>query len=207
MWDVLTSFDPAVLLAFIGAGLLLNITPGVDFVFVSASGISGGPKTGMAAALGVNLGVAVHIILAAAGVSALLLAYPAAYDAIRYFGAAYLIYLAVQAWRAKGDVTDGRAAPNLVAAVKRGFLTNVLNPKTALFIFAFIPQFTDPGIGPIWMQILVLGMIFLLFGFAFSLSLGAAAGVFSNALRIRVKILNKITAIMFGGLAAKLVLD
>ncbi len=207
MWDVLTSFDPAVLLAFIGAGLLLNITPGVDFVFVSASGISGGPKTGMAAALGVNLGVAVHIILAAAGVSALLLAYPAAYDAIRYFGAAYLIYLAVQAWRAKGDATDGRAAPNLIAAVKRGFLTNVLNPKTALFIFAFIPQFTDPAIGPIWMQILVLGMIFLLFGFAFSLSLGAAAGVFSNALRTRVKILNKITAIMFGGLAAKLVLD
>ncbi|MDB4558650.1 LysE family translocator [Amylibacter sp.] len=207
MWDVLISFDPAVLLAFIGAGLLLNITPGADFVFVSASGISGGPKTGMAAALGVNLGVAVHIILAAAGVSAVLLAYPAAYDAIRYIGAAYLIYLAVQAWRATGDVADGRAAPNLIAAVKRGFLTNVLNPKTALFIFAFIPQFTDPLIGPIWMQILILGVIFLLFGFAFSLSLGVAAGVFSNALRARVKILNKITAILFGGLAAKLVLD
>ena len=207
MWDVLTSFDPAVLLAFIGAGLLLNITPGVDFVFVSASGISGGPKTGMAAALGVNLGVAVHIVLAAAGVSALLLAYPAAYDAIRYIGAAYLIFLAVQAWRATGDVADGRAAQSLIAAVKRGFLTNVLNPKTALFIFAFIPQFTDPAIGPIWMQILILGAIFLLFGFAFSLSLGVAAGVFSNALRTRVKILNKITAILFGGLAAKLVLD
>ncbi|MCO4823552.1 MAG: LysE family translocator [Amylibacter sp.] len=207
MWDVLTSFDPAVLLAFIGAGLLLNITPGVDFVFVSASGISGGPKTGMAAALGVNLGVAVHIVLAAAGVSALLLAYPAAYDAIRYIGAAYLIFLAVQAWRATGDVADGRAAQSLIAAVKRGFLTNVLNPKTALFIFAFIPQFTDPAIGPIWMQILILGAIFLLFGFAFSLTLGVAAGVFSNALRTRVKFLNKITAILFGGLAAKLVLD
>ena len=207
MWDVLTSFDVTVLLAFIGAGLLLNITPGADFVFVSASGISGGPKVGMAAALGINLGVGVHIVLAAAGVSAALLAYPAAYDAIRYAGAAYLIYLAVQAWRSSGDLAEGRAASGLFAAVRRGFITNVLNPKTALFIFAFIPQFTDPAIGPVWMQILILGAIFMLFGFAFSLSLGAAAGVFSNALRSRVKILNKITALLFGGLAAKLVLD
>jgi threonine/homoserine/homoserine lactone efflux protein len=207
MWDVLTSFEPAVLLAFIGAGLLLNITPGADFVFVSASGISGGPKVGMAAAIGINLGIAIHVILAAAGVSAALLAYPAAYDAIRYTGAAYLLYLAIQAWRAKGDISEGRAASGLLAAVKRGFVTNVLNPKTALFIFAFIPQFTDPSIGPIWMQILILGAIFMLFGFAFSLSLGAAAGVFSNILRTRVQILNKITAILFGGLAAKLVLD
>lgn len=207
MWAVLTSFDPTLLLAFIGAGLLLNITPGADFVFVSASGISGGPKVGMAAALGVNLGIAVHVVMAAAGVSAALIAYPAAYDAIRYAGAAYLVVLAVQAWRATGALGEGRAAAGLLPAVKRGFVTNVLNPKTALFIFAFIPQFTDPAIGPIWMQILILGTIFMLFGFAFSLSLGAAAGAFSNVLRSRVKTLNKITAILFGGLAAKLVLD
>jgi threonine/homoserine/homoserine lactone efflux protein len=207
MWDVMNSFEPALLLAFIGAGLLLNVTPGADFVFVSASGISGGPKVGMSAAIGVNLGIAIHVILAAAGVSAALLTYPAAYDAIRYTGAAYLLYLAIQAWRSEGDISEGRAAAGLLAAVKRGFMTNVLNPKTALFIFAFIPQFTDPSIGPIWIQILILGAIFMLFGFAFSLSLGAAAGVFSNALRARVKILNKITAFLFGGLAAKLVLD
>ena len=207
MWDVLTSFDPALLIAFIGAGLLLNITPGADFVFVSASGILGGPKVGMAAALGINLGVGVHIVLAAAGVSAALLAYPAAYDVIRYAGAAYLIYLAVQAWRSSGEIADGCAALRLFSAVKRGFITNVLNPKTALFIFALIPQFTDPAIGPIRMQILTLGALFMLFGFAFSLLLGAASGVFSNVLRARVKILNKITAILFGGLTAKLVLD
>ena len=207
MWDVLTSFDVAVLLAFIGAGLLLNITPGADFVFVSASGISGGPRVGMAAALGINLGVGVHILMAAAGVSAALIAYPAAYTAIKYAGAAYLVVLAIQAWRSTGEIGEGRAATRLLPAVKRGFITNVLNPKTALFIFAFIPQFTDPAIGPIWMQILILGALFMLFGFAFSLSLGVAAGVFSNALRARVKILNKITALLFGGLAAKLVLD
>ncbi|MEL7259106.1 MAG: LysE family translocator [Pseudomonadota bacterium] len=207
MWEVLTGFEPSVLVAFIAAGLLLNITPGADFVFVSASGISGGPKIGMAAALGVNLGVAVHIIMAAAGVSALLLAFPWAYDAIRYAGAAYLLWLAVQAWRASGELSEGRAARSVWRAIRRGFITNVLNPKTALFIFAFIPQFTDPAIGPIWTQILVLGVIFMVFGAAFSLSLGAAAGFFAHALKAKTRILNRVSAVMFGGLAARLVWD
>lgn len=207
MWEVLTGFDPAVMLAFIGAGLLLNLTPGADFVFVSASGMSGGPRIGMAAAVGVNIGIAVHILMAAAGLSALLLAHPAAYCAIRYAGAAYLLVLAVQAWRAESDVGRGRAAQSVTAAIRRGFVTNVLNPKTALFIFAFIPQFTDPAIGPVWMQILVLGAVFQFFGLIFCLCLGAASGAFSAVLRKRVAILNKITAILFGGLAARLVID
>ncbi len=207
MWEVLTAFDPVVLMAFIAAGLLLNITPGADFVFVSASGIAGGPRMGMAAAVGINLGVAVHIALAAAGVSALILAHPGAYDAIRYAGAAYLAWLAVQAWRDDGTLGAGQEARGAGAAVRRGFVTNVLNPKTALFIFAFIPQFTDPAIGPVWMQILILGAIFMGFGMAFSLTLGAAAGLFADALRKRVRALNKVTAILFGGLAARLVID
>ena len=86
-------------------------------------------------------------------------------------------------------------------------MTNVLNPKTALFIFAFIPQFTDPTIGPVWLQILILGAIFQIFGFAFVLALGAAAGAFADVLRARVRVLNKLTSILFGGLAARLVLD
>lgn len=207
MWEVLTGFDPAVLEAFIAAGLLLNITPGADFVFVSASGIAGGPRMGMAAALGINLGIAVHVVMAAAGVSALIIAFPWAYDAIRYLGAAYLMWLAVQAWRSTGELGEGRAAQSVWRAVRRGFVTNVLNPKTALFIFAFIPQFTDPAIGPVWMQILILGVIFMVFGAAFSLCLGAAAGAFAQALRAKTKLLNRISAVMFGGLAARLVWD
>ncbi len=207
MWDVITGFDPAVLSAFIAAGLLLNITPGADFLFITACGISGGPRIGVAAALGVNIGVTLHVLLAAAGVSAMLLAYPASYQIIKYLGAAYLCYLAIHAWRSTGDIGTGTAAPSVRTAIKRGFLTNVLNPKTMLFIFAFIPQFTDPTIGPIWMQILILGAIFQLFGFMFVMVLGFAAGLLANALRLRVKILNKISAILFGGIAAKLVID
>ncbi len=205
--ETLLSFDPTVLAAFIAAGLLLNITPGADFVFVSASGISGGPRMGMAAAMGINLGITLHVLLAAAGLSAILLANPAAYDAIRWIGAAYLAYLALQAWRAHGDLATGRGASSTYAAIRRGFLTNVLNPKTALFIFAFIPQFTDPDIGPIWLQILILGAIFQFFGFLFVMALGAFAGLMADKLRHKTRLLNKISAIMFGGLAARLALE
>ncbi len=207
MWEVLTGFDLALLAAFIGAGLLLNITPGADFVFVSASGISGGAKVGMAAALGINLGIVLHIALAAAGLSTLLIAWPLAYDIIRYAGAAYLVWLAWQAWRSDGILHEGRAVRHVTRALRRGFLTNVLNPKTALFIFAFIPQFTDPVIGPLWMQIVVLGTIFLSVGLVFSLCLGAAAGMFAHVLRARTGLLSRLSAIMFGGLAARLVWD
>ena len=207
MLDILLGSDPIMLLAFIGAGLVLNLTPGVDFVFVSASGIQGGPRIGMAAAVGINLGVAVHVIAAAAGLSALLLVYPGAYQLIRLVGVVYLLWLAWQAWTAADDLGTGRAALSLRSAIRRGFLTNVLNPKTALFIFAFIPQFTQPGNGPIWAQTLVLGAIFLINGFAFSLTLGALAGMMSDILRARVRAMNKITAILFGGLAARLIID
>ena len=207
IWDVLTGFDPALLTAFVVAGLILNFTPGADFLFITASGVQAGPRIGMAAALGVNIGIVVHVIAAAAGVSALLLAYPAAYDAVRYIGAAYLLGLAIQAWRAAGELGEGRAAPSAKSAVRRGFITNVLNPKTALFIFAFIPQFTDPAIGPIWLQILILGAIFMVNGFIFAMCLGALAGALANILRARSRLLNRLSAIVFGGLAARLALD
>ncbi len=91
--------------------------------------------------------------------------------------------------------------------LRRGFITNLLNPKTALFIFAFIPQFIDPQNGPIWAQILVLGAVFLANGFVFVICLGAASGYFVGALRVRVGFLNKLMAILFGGLAARLIID
>ena len=207
MLDILFAFDPAVLTAFVLAGLLLNFTPGADFVFISASGISGGARIGMAAAIGVNLGVIVHVIAAAAGVSALLIAYPAAYDAIRYAGAAYLLYLAIQMWRSTDVLGEGRAAPSARQAIWRGFVTNVLNPKTALFIFAFIPQFTDPAIGPVWQQILILGANFEINGFLFAMSLGALAGGLAHLLRARARALTKLSAIMFAGLALRIALD
>ena len=102
MWEILWGFEPALITGFVIAGLILNLTPGADFLFIMSSGLSGGPRIGVAASLGVNLGVVVHILAAAAGLSALLLAHPAAYDAIRIFGTAYLAWVALQAWRSVG---------------------------------------------------------------------------------------------------------
>ena len=206
-WQVISGFDASLLVTFVLAGFILNITPGADFVFVTANSVAGGAKRGIAAAIGVNAGIVVHVAAAAAGLSALLLAYPAAYAAIRYAGAMYLLYLAYQAWTAKAASANAETESSFRRAVSRGFLTNVLNPKTALFIFAFIPQFTDPAIGPIWMQILFLGIVFMVNGFLFTLCLALTAGTLSRGLRKHSAFLNKLTALIFGGLAARLILD
>ncbi|WP_347818292.1 LysE family translocator [uncultured Planktomarina sp.] len=207
IWEILWGFEPALITGFVIAGLILNITPGADFLYIMSSGLSGGSRIGVAAALGVNLGVVVHILAAAAGLSALLFAHPAAYDLIRICGAAYLAWMAVQVWRRSSTVARARSCPDVRQAARRGFFINVSNPKTALFIFAFIPQFTDPTIGPIWVQILILGAIFLLNGAVFTLCLGVGSGYFAAALGRRVGVLNKISAILLGGLAARLIID
>ena len=207
IWEILWGFEPALITGFVIAGLILNITPGADFLYIMSSGLSGGSRIGVAAALGVNLGVVVHILAAAAGLSALLFAHPAAYDLIRICGAAYLAWMAVQVWRRSSTVARARSFPDVRQAARRGFFINVSNPKTALFIFAFIPQFTDPTIGPIWVQILILGAIFLLNGAVFTLCLGVGSGYFAAALGRRVCVLNKISAILLGGLAARLIID
>ena len=207
IWEILWGFEPALITGFVIAGLILNITPGADFLYIMSSGLSGGSRIGVAAALGVNLGVVVHILAAAAGLSALLFAHPAAYDLIRICGAAYLAWMAVQVWRRSSTVARARSFPDVRQAARRGFFINVSNPKTALFIFAFIPQFTDPTIVPIWVQILILGAIFLLNGAVFTLCLGVGSGYFAAALGRRVGVLNKISAILLGGLAARLFID
>ena len=207
IWEILWGFEPALITGFVIAGLILNITPGADFLYIMSSGLSGDSRIGVAAALGVNLGVVVHILAAAAGLSALLFAHPAAYDLIRICGAAYLAWMAVQVWRRSSTVARARSFPDVRQAARRGFFINVSNSKTALFIFAFIPQFTDPTIGPIWVQILILGAIFLLNGAVFTLCLGVGSGYFAAALGRRVGVLNKISAILLGGLAARLIID
>ena len=207
IWEILWGFEPALITGFVIAGLILNITPGADFLYIMSSGLSGGSRIGVAAALGVNLGVVVHILAAAAGLSALLFAHPAAYDLIRICGAAYLAWMAVQVGRRSSTVARARSCADVRQAARRGFFINVSNPKTALFIFAFIPQFTDPTIGPIWVQILILGAIFLLNGAVFTLCLGVGSGYFAAALGRRVGVLNKISAILLGGLAARLIID
>ena len=207
MLETLINMDPWTVASFVGAGVVLNLTPGADVLFTTASGIKGGWRYGVAAAFGITLGSAIHVILAVLGVSAAIAAIPFGLEIIRYLGAAYLAYLAVQAWRAKPNVHQPTAADTLSSAIKRGLITNILNPKVGLFILAFLPQFTDPAIGPVWQQMLFLGVLFILTGFTITALYGVISGLSRNAFQSRLSILNKISALIFGGLAARLVLN
>ena len=205
MWETIQAFPPAQLLAFTLAGLVLNLTPGADVMFATASGLRGGPRAGMAAGLGVGLGGALHVTLAAIGLSALISAHPAALGAIRWFGACYLLWLAVHAWRAGPPDAAERGAARPVRAIGRGFLANALNPNVILFILAFLPQFTDPAHGPVWRQIVLLGGIFTVTGTLVTMGYGAIAGAMGQALGRRLGALDRIAALVFAGLAARLV--
>lgn len=206
MIATLAAFPPAELAAFVAAGIVLNLTPGADVIFATASGMAGGPRAGALAGLGVGLGSLWHIALAALGVSALLAAHPAALSALTFAGAAYLLWLAVQSWRA-GAAPPARGERAPLAALRRGFVTNALNPKVALFVLAFLPQFTDPARGPVWQQIVILGAIFTLTGTAITSGYGALAGWAGARLAHRMGRMNKLAALLYAGLAAKLVWD
>ena len=199
--------DGATLAAFLVASLALNFTPGADLMFSSASGASGGPRAAVAASLGINLGVVVHIAMAAAGLAALIAASPLAYDAIRYAGAAYLIWLAIAMWNAPPPDAAGDVRAPFWRIVRRGFMTNILNPKTVLFIFAFIPQFADPERGAVGAQIATLGAVFIATGFTVNACVGSLAGVAAARLRRASRLMNRISALVFGALAARLVID
>ena len=148
---------------FLLAGLTLLLIPGPAVLYVVGQSIDGGRRAGIASVLGITTGTLVHITAAAAGLSALIVSSRVAFDAVRYAGAAYLI--AIGLLRIVRRTADGAAdtpAPthDLRRAYTRGVVVNVLNPKTALFFLAFLPQFVDASRGRPWLQIVVLGLSF-----------------------------------------------
>ncbi|MEM8632805.1 MAG: LysE family translocator [Pseudomonadota bacterium] len=207
MLDTLFALDPWTVGTFMGAAFLLYLTPGADMMFTIASGLNGGPKAGVAAACGISLGVLVHVAAAATGLAVLLAAYPAAYDTIRWIGAAYLAYLAWVSWRAPPVAPEARGAANIQRAFRRGFLTNILNPKVALFVVAFLPQFADPALGPIWQQIVVLGVLLAVGGVVTDGSIGFFAGMAADRMKRLSGVMGKVSAVVFGGLAVRLAVD
>lgn len=204
MWNVFLTFPPESVIAFALSGIVLNLAPGPDVFFATASGLQGGPRAGAAAGIGVGLGVTFHVGLAALGLSALIAANPGALHAIKWAGSAYLLFLAWKSWTAPAASSGKRGATHPRRAFARGILSNVLNPKPVLFLIAFLPQFTNPAIGPLWQQILVLGAIFAATGAIITAGYGVLAGVLGSALAARLSILNRVAAVLFGGLALKL---
>ncbi|MBV2360170.1 LysE family translocator [Thalassococcus sp. CAU 1522] len=204
MLDTLLAMEAWTLAAFMGAAMVLYLTPGADMMFTIASGVSGGPRAGMAAACGISLGVLVHTVLAAAGLAALMATSPAMLDVVRYAGAAYLAWLAWQAWRDRDGPARRAGRAHVWQAFLRGFVTNMLNPKVGLFVLAFLPQFADPSVGPVAQQILILGVLLAIGGVITDGLYGIFAGLMADRIARRARVMNRISAVIFGGLAARL---
>lgn len=152
------------LLAFVFASILLTLAPGPDILYVAAQSISSGKRAGIITALGLCTGLIFHTTAAAFGISELFRHSPLAFNLVKYAGAAYLFWLAWQAFREKRGVPGLEAAPEKSnhSLYRQGILMNLLNPKVALFFLAFLPQFVTPGDVNISLQMLILGIVFII---------------------------------------------
>ena len=205
IWDTLANIPAAALITFVLGGLALNFAPGQDVFFASACGIQGGPRAGALAGLGVGLGVLFHLTLATIGLGAIVATHPGALLAIKYAGAAYLLVLAWKSWRAGPVDPQANAARKPWNIIRRGALSNILNPKPVLFLLAFLPQFTRPEYGPVGQQILALGLMFACSGTLVTMGYGMVAGLAGKAMAARMRVVNRIASVMFAGLALRLV--
>ncbi len=199
---------------FAAAVFVLNATPGVDFLLTVSRTLQGGVRAGVAAALGINAGCVVHALAAAFGLAALLALHPQAFQVIQWSGAAYLVWLGVgllrQALRSGG--VQAAAGPGAVERqpwwtdFRAGLLTNVLNPKVALFFLAFLPQFVPAGSPDKTASFLLLGAWFVVQGFVFLMAL---VGVAARLSRLQAsdaarRWLNGLGGLLFIALAVRI---
>src|SRR5581483_12011255 len=151
---------------FLLAALGLLLIPGPAVLYVVTRSVSQGRRAGLASVGGIELAGLTHTVAAAFGLSALLLASALAFSIVKYLGAAYLIYLGVRTFLSRHDGKQEAAAPRSLSRLfMQGFVVNILNPKTALFFYAFLPQFVDPARGAVVWQILFFGALFVLLAF------------------------------------------
>jgi threonine/homoserine/homoserine lactone efflux protein len=201
--------DPSLFALFLAAVLVICVTPGPDMAYVLAHALSQGSLAGVVASLGMAIGMVVHTMAAALGLATLLQAAPVAYDVIRYVGAGYLVFMGIQAWRATPHSHDAERQPVVALHVVlwRAAATNILNPKIVLFYVAFLPQFVDSQRGNATAQFLILGLVFVILGLIVDSAIAVLGGYASKWLQRRnpQRILNRVAATIFFGLAARLI--
>ena len=200
----------SMLLYFLGASAALTIAPGPDNIFVLTQGIARGRKPAIVTALGMCSGISVHTTAAAFGLSAVFYSSAVAFNVVKYAGAAYLLYLAWKTLAEQSTITlsnaDGRAT---VALFKRGFIMNVLNPKVAMFFLAFLPQFVTPDTEFFALQMLLLGLIFMVQAVLIFCLIGFFSGSIGNFILARPRIakyFDWLTAGVFASLGVRLAL-
>jgi threonine/homoserine/homoserine lactone efflux protein len=209
--------DTPQLLMFMAAGWLLNLTPGPDVLYIVTSGLRGGVRAGLVAALGITAGCFVHIFAAALGVSALLATSATAFTLLKWAGALYLLYVGMQLLFSKASSAIYiAAADDYVTRATgqksiffKGFWTNALNPKVALFFLAFVPQFIAPDAPNKALTFVLLGVLFNLnalpinFGYAV---LGGWAARRLDVVQRGMHWLERVAGVMFVGFGLKLAL-
>jgi threonine/homoserine/homoserine lactone efflux protein len=190
---------------------VLMLTPGPDMLFCLASGLKGGPRSGFLAAVGAASGEVIHLSAAAWGLAAVFRTAPLLFDAVRVLGAGYLVFLGIRALRHRDEEVGAtsRVAADAGGAYWRGLLTNLLNPKMALFTIAFLPQFIDPDAGSVAVQFLVLGACFV----ALELAVDGTAGILAGRLSRRLggrrarRVISVTSGSVYLGLGAKIALE
>ena len=208
--------DAQHLLLFIAAGLLLNLTPGPDVLYIVGNALRDGTRAGVVAALGVTAGCFVHVFAAAVGLSALLAASATAFTVLKWAGAAYLVWVGVRLLFAKAATgMSGFAARNpacgkqsLWVVFRGGFLTNVLNPKVAIFFLAFVPQFIAPETPGKALAFVLLGTLFNINTVAVNSAWAAAAGWMARhaSVQRRMHWLDRASGAMFIAFGLRLAL-
>jgi threonine/homoserine/homoserine lactone efflux protein len=164
---------------------LLLVIPGPAVLYIVAQSIEHGRSAGLVSMLGVQVGALVHVAAAALGLSALLVQSAVAFEVVKYAGAAYLIFLGLRKLlaRERFETTGERPPRRLNRLFAQGVVVNVLNPKAALFFFAFLPQFVDVSAGSVGLQIALLGLVFILVAIVSDGLYAVAAGTASDRLR------------------------
>ncbi|WP_440098909.1 LysE family translocator [Streptosporangium sp. H16] len=199
--------DLPALALFAAATLTLLLVPGPAVLYIVTRSVAQGRSAGLVSVLGIHLGSLVHVAAAALGISALLAASSTGFTIVKYLGAAYLIWLGVRKLmtRSNGEESFEPRTATRSRMFWEGFVVNVLNPKTAIFFLAFLPQFADPEAGPIAPQIVLLGLIWTVLGMAsdgaFALLASAMAGRLRRSARARRR-LDATSGVVYLGLGA-----
>lgn len=204
--------DWNLLVAFALAAVAISLVPGPDMLFVLANSVGRGARVGVLSATGISLAMVMHTTSAALGLSLLFERSAWAFDVVRYAGAAYLVWLGVKALRGKGETGDdpGGGDHSAAAVLRRGFVTNLLNPKVIVFFAAFLPQFVSPQNGPVIPQFLLLGALFTAIGFLVDAGVALASGKARAVLLRRPgvgRLLEKSAGVVFVGLGVRLLFE
>mmetsp|Transcript_18245 Transcript_18245/g.28780 ORF Transcript_18245/g.28780 Transcript_18245/m.28780 type:complete len:204 (+) Transcript_18245:827-1438(+) len=195
--------DPVILLAFVPAGLALNLTPGADMMLCLGQGLRSGPRAAWAASAGISVGAFVHTALAGLGLGAVVATVPAAFEVIRWVGVAYLIWLAAQTLRHAGQAAE-MPQISTARAFRTGLIVNLTNPKVILFVLAFVPQFVVPEAGSVLVQFLIFGALLAFGGFIINGVVGVFASGAGQRLARGSRVLDWLSASVFAGLALRL---